>query len=1035
MSQPKLISPLLDNFMIGEPMSDRNGIRCCPAMNSATNEKYIVKIISLPPSATQLDALLLTGVLKDEEDAKQYYKYRTQDWTEEIQVLQQLSKQEGFFACEGFQVVPAEDGIGYEIYILTPYARTLSRELKKKPFTQLEALNLGIDICSALAASRRNGYLFTNLKPSNIFITENGEFKIGDLGFLNLNALHYAAIAEHCLSPYTAPEIADASSSVNETVDVYGLGMLLYDIYNNGILPEDRTIPLSAPQYADEEMAQIILKACDPNPQERWTDPVQMGQMLVNYMQKNGAFNSPIVPPAPEPELENPEDLEEIQSDEEQVEEQIVPENAEVSEDIDAEVLPEDEEIISDADDHLPDSEEAAEPTISDDMQCIPEDGEIAEEYAQDSLDTIEVAEETIIADSESDTAAAFEQMQIQDIIDSHDAFAEEAAEIKAAALYLDLDTPQDMSEDISYDDVSEEVSQILAQADALAAMEVPEAVISPEVAAPEVPQPEPEAEEISEEESCTETDTAEEELYMNDSRIEEYSAKRPRWIRHSVLIALLLILIAGGFLFFKFYVLETINSLELTGTKDSLIVKIDTEADESLLSVTCQDKYGTEITAPVLQGTAEFTGLSPEQKYDIRVNISGLHILTGDTTDSHTTPEETLLLQYNVITGNEIGTVELNFTFDGPASENWTLTYATDGYEEQSKSFSGTNLTIAELEPYKTYNGVLTPADDLFITKPIEVTFSATELVQANDLKITGCANGKLTVEWTAPESVAVENWIVRCYSGTDGATYNQTHTTSATTFEFRDLNSAEGFTVEVKAEGQTIVQKASIGANSVTVSNLAIAEYAGSKATLTWDSETTPSSGWIVSYTVDEAETVISTRVYENTAVINGMIPNATYTFTVQSADEVHTFCDPVSCTTAESEEFSIVINNKKILAEDIEFSMFRHPDNENWTRYDITNDHYTNTFTLDQEAGFVGYLDKKYEESNAEFYTTFVIRNEQGQIVGVASQPGTWKSIWNINYYVFMLPKLPDQAGLYTVSIYLNGQFAQEQPFTIE
>ena len=1024
MSQPKLISPLLDNFMIGEPICDHNGIRCCPAMNSETSEKYIVKIISLPPSQTQLDALLLTGVLKDEEDAKQYYTQRAQDWVSEIQTLQQLSKQEGFLACENYQIVPSEDGVGYEIYILTPYKRTLARQLGKKPFTQLDALNLGLDICSALAACRRNGFLFTNLKPSNIFLTENGEFKIGDLGFLNLNALHYSAVAEHCFSEYTAPEITDAYSSVNDTLDVYALGMVLYGIFNGGVLPEDRTKPLPAPQYADEEMAQILLKACDPDPAARWSDPAQMGQMLVSYMQKNGAFDVPIVPPAPEPEPEVPEIQDEAEPSEESAEdivadlpeEQSIEEEAAVSESEAAPEAPAAEEL------EMPAQEEGAAP--SEEQPTI---------LDFDEQQEIPVAE--ILAEFSTSDADETDPQQILEILENHDAFAEETAEIKAAAIYLDIDNSPEAAEDISYDDISEEVSQILSQADALADMEVPDPVVAPEAIEISVPQPEEEVE-VAEEEPADETDITEEEDYMydNNTQAAEQTGKRPHWVRHSILIAILLLLIAGGFLFFKYYVLETVNSLELTGTNDSLIVKIETEADEALLSVTCEDKFGTTLTAPVHEGIAEFTGLRPELTYDVRVNISGLHMLTGETSDTHTTPEETVLLQYNVITGNAIGTAVLNFTFDGPVCDNWTLSYATDGYEAQTITLTGTSLTITDLLPDKIYNGILTPEVDLFITEPIAVSFSATELVQANNLKITGCYDGTLSVTWDAPESVNVENWTVRCYSNTDGSTYDQTFTTGATSYEFRDLNSAESFTVEVTAVGQTIVQKATIGENSVTVSNLALAEYSNGNATLTWDCEVTPENGWIVSYTVDDAQSVITVPVSETTAVIPGMIPNAKYSFTVQSADDVHTFCNTVTCQTADTEDFSIVINNKKIVADNFEFSLFRHPDKEGWTRYDVNDSHFTNTLTLDEEAGFIGFLAKKYEESNVDFTTTIVVRNEQGEILGISSQTGTWKSVWSNNYTVFLFPTLPDEAGVYTVSVYLNGQFAQEQTFSI-
>ena len=65
MSDRKLVSPLLDGFQMGSPISEHNGVRCCPAMRENSDDKYIVKIISIPSSQNQLDALLLTGAYPD----------------------------------------------------------------------------------------------------------------------------------------------------------------------------------------------------------------------------------------------------------------------------------------------------------------------------------------------------------------------------------------------------------------------------------------------------------------------------------------------------------------------------------------------------------------------------------------------------------------------------------------------------------------------------------------------------------------------------------------------------------------------------------------------------------------------------------------------------------------------------------------------------------------------------------------------------------------------------------------------------------
>ena len=74
MSIPNLISPLLDGFTMGNAMSSHDGVRCYPAIKENSDDKYIVKIISIPASQVQLDALLLTGAYKDPADAMDYFK-------------------------------------------------------------------------------------------------------------------------------------------------------------------------------------------------------------------------------------------------------------------------------------------------------------------------------------------------------------------------------------------------------------------------------------------------------------------------------------------------------------------------------------------------------------------------------------------------------------------------------------------------------------------------------------------------------------------------------------------------------------------------------------------------------------------------------------------------------------------------------------------------------------------------------------------------------------------------------------------------
>lgn len=309
MSDPKLISPMLDDFVMGAPMSEHHGVRCCPAMIKDSDKKYIVKIISVPASQVQLEALLLTGAYQNEDSAKAYFKELADSIADEVKILNKLSGLEGFIPYEKCQIVPMEDGVGFDVYLLSPYRRSLERFLRKNTMTHLGAVNLGLDLCAALSICRRSGYLYVDLKPENIYITPEKEYRIGDLGFVRLDSLAYASLPDRFRSAFTAPEVTDAYSTLSDTMDIYALGLVLYQIFNGGAFPFDEPISggdLPSPLYADYEMAEIIQKACATKPEDRWPSPIEMGQALVSYMQRNEVNDVPIVPPSAA--LNTPED-------------------------------------------------------------------------------------------------------------------------------------------------------------------------------------------------------------------------------------------------------------------------------------------------------------------------------------------------------------------------------------------------------------------------------------------------------------------------------------------------------------------------------------------------------------------------------------------------------------------------------------------------------------------------------------------------------------------------------------------------------
>ncbi len=994
MSEPKLISPMLDRFMMGDPISDHNGVRCCPAMDQETESKYIVKIISIPASQIQLDALLLTGAYPDKDAALEYFKAVSDDVVGEAEILSQLSAQEGFIPFEGHQLVPMEDGVGYDVYLLAPYKRTLEKQLQRVPVTHLDAINLGLDMCAALAVCRRSGYLYADLKPRNIFLTDSGSFKIGDLGFLKLSTLKYTSLPDKYRSQYTAPEIQDAFSTLNDTIDIYALGLILYQVYNGGQLPElgekREATPFPPPAYADYEMAEIILKACAFDPADRWQDPMQMGQALVSYMQRNGANDDPIIPPA-EPQV--PEE-----APEEDVQEEAV------------------EEIQAENEAITPDDAVSEE---------IPEE---AEEAAEEQAAEAEEAEESDVVYTEDD----FGNFTFMDTSSDETA-------------------PEHNVDQVSYDEVTEELSDILTQADDLANHPVPDPVVVPDPVEVELPAEATEdaeqessgeeaaeetvSDEISEEEP--ETDDSPEKADDDSSVYEENArpVKSSHWVRNTLLVLLALALIVAGIFFYRHYYLQPINSIRLEGTENSLTVYVDSEVDESLLTVVCTDTYGNYSVSPVIDGKAVFTDLAADTGYTVNVRIQGFHKLTGDVSDAYSTPVQTNIIQFQAATGAEEGSVLISFRPEGSDSDQWTITYWAQDEEERVVTFAGHTVTISGLTLGKEYQFRVAPVDPLYISGEDTISYVPGKLVYAQNLTVISLADGKLSVRWDAPAETPVASWTVRCNSGTE---YDQTITTDQTTATFEGLDHTAAFTVEVTAENMSLGTRIFVDGNAATLTGLTADTSSAGIISLTWSSPMAPAGGWIISYTVDGIAAEETVSAAENAAQISGVIPGAQYVITVNAADGSAVLGNTVTISAPQTGNFSATYTDGGYSYTSTSAKLFFHmchtPSVENWDRFDLALSDFTTTYSAGQKASFLVEHVGSYGVSGDPYAIVLAIRDSAGTLLDVHTVNTTWSDMWNRGYSELDIPELPQEPGNYHIDIYFNGSLAGQTDFTI-
>lgn len=975
MSEPKLISPLLDGLILGEAISDHHGVRCCPAICEQTDERYIVKIVSIPAAQVQLDALLLTGACSDQDQALAYFKELSDGVIGEAEILQRLSHLEGFSAFAGNQLQQMDEGIGYDVYLLSPYRRSLERLMQNEPLTHLAAVNLGLDMCAALSVCRQAGYLYVDLKPENVFRSESHGYQIGDLGFIPLSSLKYASLPEKYRSSYTAPEISDALSSLNATMDVYALGLILYRIYNNGQLPFDGSAPavvLPTPMYADYEIAEIILKACAPDPKDRWQDPAQMGQALVDYMQRNSINDTPIIPP-PAIEEEPEDESEEFLSEEENAEDL--------------------QQLLA----MIPDEVEPEQLTLEPEVSAQPQTDEALAEVAEETVD-----EE---ADAEEDQQLSF----------------------------LDADALHESG-------VTNDVAQMLAQADDLIAHELPEPVVAPAPIDVPIPPPiveEPEVEEEPEqpdEEAVPVITEDENEEAAEDSEPEEEifpeyveKPKSRRWI--AAVIALILLIGAGigVSVWYNQSYIQTVDGLQINGSADAIEVIVTSGIDESLLSVICTDTYGNSRRCPVTDGKAVFTGLNPSTQYRIRLEISGVHKLEGQTTGSYTTDAKTQILDFTAAVGPEDGSVNLKFSIDGPDADQWTVVYSAPGKQEKTHVMTGHATTIFDLTPGSDYTFRLSAPDDRLLTGTTEVTYTARNILVAQDLTVTACGGGVLRVQWQCDKETAGQKWLVRCYNN---AGFDKTVTVSDMECEFTGLDHTTGYTILVTAEGMLKSAETSVSADPVNITGFNATVTDPWAMTLSWEYTGTASEqGWILSYSINGSNTLISVPCTENSAEI-ALSPGCTYVFSVTTAGDTDCFGESYTYGPVEVSYFE----GYGVTADDMTLSTALRPDKANWSYLDLTDDDYKTTFSSGEKVSVVAHLDTTYAVSNASIVTTYVLRDSQNRTVSLDTQSETWRNMWFQRYCELDLPQMPVDPGTYILDIYFNGLFVGSVAFNI-
>jgi serine/threonine protein kinase len=200
-----------------------------------------------------------------------------------------------------------------------------------KEIDEQTVIKIGKDLCSALVLCKKHGIIHRDIKPQNIFVSDNGEYKLGDFGIAKTVEKTMAGTMIGTYK-YMAPEVYN-NQAYGSAADICSLGLVLYWLLNERRMPfvplpparltmgideaarirRLRGEPIPAPAHGSDELKEIVLKACEYMPDRRFSSGAEMLEALTalstgQYHAAAPKVADPQSAPIPEPSpVEAPE--------------------------------------------------------------------------------------------------------------------------------------------------------------------------------------------------------------------------------------------------------------------------------------------------------------------------------------------------------------------------------------------------------------------------------------------------------------------------------------------------------------------------------------------------------------------------------------------------------------------------------------------------------------------------------------------------------------------------------------------------------
>lgn len=281
-----------------------------------------LKVIHIPQGTADVEQVRSLGM--SEKDITEYYQDIMTDCVREIVLMSKVQGHTNVVNYQAHEVHRQENGVGWDILIQMELLTPLNQYMAAHGMTRKDVVTLGISVCKALERCQKLGIIHRDIKPANIFVSDQGDFKLGDFGIARTAERTMSGMSRKGTYTYMAPEVYQGKA-YNHQVDIYSLGLVLYRLLNNNREPFLPPYPQKI-RYQDQEqsmirrmrgdrlpppgeergkLAEIVLKACSFDPKDRYASPKEMREELEELLWQakhpNQTMKLPVEPPVPVP--------------------------------------------------------------------------------------------------------------------------------------------------------------------------------------------------------------------------------------------------------------------------------------------------------------------------------------------------------------------------------------------------------------------------------------------------------------------------------------------------------------------------------------------------------------------------------------------------------------------------------------------------------------------------------------------------------------------------------------------------------------